>query len=38
MFLVSAGSNPGSCGAAFAFISHHGKQIGYANLSVTNNL
>jgi hypothetical protein len=36
-FIVSAGSITGTCSATFAFVDRHGKVVGHANLSVTNN-
>lgn len=35
---VSAGLTAGTCTAEFDFMNHHGKQVGYATLSITNNL
>ncbi|HLY03155.1 MAG TPA: hypothetical protein VKR56_11760 [Candidatus Cybelea sp.] len=35
---VTAGASTGSCTATFAYTNKHGKQIGYADLSITNSI
>jgi len=37
-WIVTAGPTAGTCTAEFDFTNHHGKQVGYATLSITNNL
>jgi hypothetical protein len=37
-YIVSAGSITGTCTANFSLMNQHGKVVGYANVSVTNNL
>jgi len=37
-WIVTAGLTAGTCTAEFDFTNHHGKKVGWATLSITNNL